>query len=86
MNILFKNYHECVFFRDIFQSMLRFPPPLSVPKSTISEKTPKLSFYSRKMQQTFLFQNIDELLKKRSNFNRLLKSTLSLPLHFFEQK
>ena len=31
------------------------------------------------MQQSLLFQNIYNFLKKRSSFNRFLKSTLSLP-------
>ena len=33
-------------------------------KSTISEKTPKLSLYYRKMQQSLLFQNIYNFFKK----------------------
>ena len=37
-------------------------PPLQ--KSTISEKTSKLSLYYRKMQQSLLFQNIYNFLKK----------------------
>ena len=45
-----------------YRYVLRPPPPLQ--KSTISEKTPKLSFYYRKMQQSLLFQNIYNLLKK----------------------
>ena len=40
------------------------PPPPPVPKSTISEKTSKLSLYYRKMQQSLLFQNIYNFLKR----------------------
>ena len=60
------------------------PPP--IPKSTVSEKTSKLSFYYRKMQQTFLFQNIYNLLKKDQILTDFSSQHWAYPTHFFEQK
>ena len=59
------------FFSDIYCIILPFKAP--PPKIDYFGKTLKMSFYYRKMQQTFLFQNIDEFFEKRSSLKRLSK-------------
>ena len=62
----------------------RLRPPL--PKSTVSEKTSKLSLHYRKMQQTFLFQNIYNFLKKDQVLTDFWSQNWAYPPPIFSKK